>query len=372
MLNTFEDRAESGGFVHLFESARRWRDFDLTVFGPQAARQRVADKLPGADFVPIPSCEGVTRNRLVVHAFRMIAAAVMLPGRLRRFDAIYVLSHSLADLAPAVLASPRRTVAQVFHLQPLPWKRPGSIVNNTFAYANEVLGIGTVRLFVRNVVVLTTLMEPQLRLPSRTRVFVVGSGTWTIPVDGVRRDSAARSGAVYVGRLHPAKGVDDLIAAWAIVHSQVPDAVLTLVGGGDPDFVDSLKARVGALGLGPSVRFAGFVSDLEKANAISSSRVFVSASIEEGWGIAVGEALSLGVPCVTYDLPVYRAVFPGGRIAAPLRDVSAFAAGIVTLLRDDDRNRLLSAQAGELSKDFSWDSVARIEEDAIRAASKTV
>ncbi|MBV8149724.1 MAG: glycosyltransferase family 4 protein [Candidatus Eremiobacteraeota bacterium] len=367
-MNTYEKRAESGGFVHLFQTAKRWRGVELTIFGPEAARSRVCSELPSAHFSAIPSCENLTGNRAVVYAFRALSAAAMLPKRLRRFDAIYVLSQSLPDILPAILARPGRTVAQVFHLQPPPWKRPGSLLNNIFAYVNESLGVTLVRRFARNVVVLTSSIEPALRLAPGTHVTAVGSGTWTIPIDAFGMGVHVRAGAIYVGRLHPAKGINDVIDAWAIVQANLPDAVLTLVGSGDEGYIRALHTRIERLSLADSVRFAGFVAEEEKARILGNARAFITASREEGWGIAVAEALALGVPSVTYDLPVFRDVFSRGRIGVPVGDVNALANGILTLLKDDETHARLSAQARELAANFSWDSVARAEEEAIRRA----
>jgi glycosyltransferase involved in cell wall biosynthesis len=368
VMNTYESRAESGGFVHLFQGAKRWRDMELTVFAPELARSRVSRELPEARFVAIPSCETVIANRAAVYLFRTLAAASLLPKRLRSFDAIYVLSPSLPDIVPAVVASPDRTVAQVFHLQAPPWKRPGSVVNNVFAFASEWLGVALVRRFVRNVVVLTSCIEPALRLSPQTRVTPVGSGTWTGPVEGLDIATRDRAGAVYVGRLHPAKGLDDVVDAWAVVHAHFPDAALTLVGSGDESYLRTLRSRIERLNLGDCVRLAGFVTEKEKAQILAGARVFVSASKEEGWGISIAEALALGVPCVTYDLPVFREVFPEGRIGVPTGNVPALAEAITVLLQDDGLREILSAGGRKLAAKLSWDSVADREAEAIRFA----
>ncbi|MBV8721237.1 MAG: glycosyltransferase [Candidatus Eremiobacteraeota bacterium] len=370
LMNTYEDAAESGGFVHLFQSAKRW-NFDVTVFGPEEARTRVARELPGAAFVAIPSWDRRTKSRAISYALRTAAAVSALPKRLRRFDAIYTLSQSLPDLLPAVVAAPRKTVAQVFHLQPLPWKRPGNIVNNVIAYLNEAIGVALVRRFVRHVVVLTPDIEPALRLSSRVRITHAGSGTWTIPVDRFVEGTLRQQVAIYVGRLHPAKGLDDVVDAWARVHARLPQATLVLVGTGDESYVASLKSRVERLGLDATVHFTGFVSQEEKARTIAAARAFVTASREEGWGIAVAEALALGVPCVTYDLPVFRRIFSEGRIGVPIGDIDGLANGIVTLLQDDALHATLSARGREFAAALSWDSVAKREEEAILGAARS-
>lgn len=366
VINTFEkESGMAGGFVHIFESVKRWRDSDVTVFAPEVARTVVAEQLPDAGFISIPSPDRWTRSLAMLFLTRIFTALFTTVRRLRRCDVIYVFSHFLPDIVPAVCASPDRMVVQVFHLQEPPGRRAGNFVRNLMAYANEFLGMLLVRRYVRNVVVLNDVTVPELKLPASTRIYRVGAGAWPIPVDDFLRPLEARSGVVSVGRIHPTKGIDDLVDAWAAVHETCPSARLTLVGTGDAGHVQTLRERIASRQLESSVHLAGFVSEEEKARIVSGARVFVSASKEEGWGIAVAEALALGVPCVTYDLPVFAEAFPSGRLEVRTGDVTGLANALLTLLTDDERYQSLAAQARRLGTTFSWESVARAEEDAI-------
>jgi glycosyltransferase involved in cell wall biosynthesis len=51
----------------------------------------------------------------------------------------------------------------------------------------------------------------------------------------------------------------------------------------------------------------------------------VAPSFEEGFEMAILEALASGTPAVTWDLPVYREVFPKGLKRIPVGDVDSFA-----------------------------------------------
>jgi glycosyltransferase involved in cell wall biosynthesis len=326
--------------------------------------------LPDAEFVTIPSPDAMTKSLAFIFVCRIVSAAVVLPKRLRTCDAIYPLAHFFPDVLPAFLASRRRTAVIVHHMQGPPWKRAGNLVRNMLAYANERLGLALTRRFARVVVVVNHLVEAELHLPPGRAVFCSGNGTWTTPVDGAARDLEERSGAVFVGRFHPTKGILDLIEAWPIVLERVPNARLTLVGKGEPAYVEIVRGRIASLGLEGSIRMAGRVTNEQKAQIIGSARVFATATKEEGWGIATAEAMALGTPCVTYDLPVFRDVFPRGRLEVAEGDVRAFAAAVVTLLTDDAAFRRLAIEARELGASFSWDHVARVEEEAILAVAR--
>lgn len=369
LINTYERYgAAAGGIVHIFESAKRWRNAEITVFAPETARSDVRRELPQAFFVAIPSPDRWIGSKALVFVARIVGALATSLPKLRRLDVLYAISPFLPDLLPALCAAPRRTVAQVFHLQEPPGKRPGAFARNVLAYGNEALGMLLLRRFVRSVVVLNDTDTPKADLPATTQIFRVGAGAWTIPIDGAFRPPHQRGGVLSVSRLAPSKGLDDVIDAWAIVHEALPDANLTLVGTGDDDaYVASLHARAASHGIADRVEFAGFVSNERKLELVAGARLFVTASKEEGWGIAVAEALALGVPCVTYALPAFAEAFPQGRMEVPVGDVRALGEAIVALLRDDARYERLAAQALELGRTFSWDSVARIEERAIAA-----
>jgi glycosyltransferase involved in cell wall biosynthesis len=372
LVTTYEDAYDgmAGGYIHFFEVARRWRDFDLVFYAPEMARKRVAKELPDAEFVAIPSCDGVTKSPALLFGYRMLMASLTLPGRMRKLDAIYTFTHFVGDVLPAVLASPRRTAAQVHHLQDAPWRRPGGIVHNMLAYANEMLGVVLIRHFVKSIVVVNGLVEHELRLPRDARVFLSGNGTWTMPVDDAARPPLERTGAVFVGRFHPTKALDDLIEAWALAHDRVPGQTLTLVGTGEASYVAELKARAERHGLGSSIVFTGLVSNERKAEIIGGARVFATATKEEGFGIASAEAMALGTPCVTYDLPVFGDVFPTGRLSAPVGDVKLLADALVRLLTDEPLFLQLAAEAKTLGQSFSWDHVSRVEEQAILAVAR--
>ncbi len=114
-----------------------------------------------------------------------------------------------------------------------------------------------------------------------------------IPSVGPKRPADGKLRLLYLGRLHPKKGLDVLIAAM----KALPDHVrLDIYGSGDPSYVASLKTQIGS---DSRIVLRGHADDGRKALAFAQADLFVLPSHSENFGIAVAEALAHGVAVVT-------------------------------------------------------------------------
>jgi glycosyltransferase involved in cell wall biosynthesis len=146
----------------------------------------------------------------------------------------------------------------------------------------------------------------------------------------------------FTGRLVPHKGVDVILRAL----SQLPDDVVLVVIGAGPR-LPSLLGLARRLGVSDRVRFCARVSDedLPRYLALADVFVFPSQSRLEGFGLAVAEAMAVGLPVVIADMPGVREVIePGqeGLLAEPLL-ADDLAAKIRTLLDDPELARRMGA-----------------------------
>jgi glycosyltransferase involved in cell wall biosynthesis len=135
---------------------------------------------------------------------------------------------------------------------------------------------------------------------------------------------------------------------------EVPDATLSLVGTPSPDY--DVAADVRRLGLSESVAIREGLSDAQVHELMATARFFVTASREEGYGLAVQEALARRIPCVTFSIPAFESAFPFGRHVAASFDARALARALEDMYRDDVLNDVaVSAQRYRFS---TWDDVA--------------
>lgn len=163
---------------------------------------------------------------------------------------------------------------------------------------------------------------------------------------------------VYMGSFMPYKNVETLIRAVA----ELPGRTLHLLSRITPARRAELEALIDPRG--GSVVFHGGVTDAEYAALLADRAVLVSASLDEGYGLPVAEALALGVPAVVTDMPIFREVAGEGALYAPGTDAAAFAAGIRALDDPARHGEVVAAGAAHIAR-FSWDRSAAILLDAL-------
>lgn len=104
---------------------------------------------------------------------------------------------------------------------------------------------------------------------------------------------------IAVGRLHAQKGFDLLIQSWQLIAARHPDWQLVVYGhGGD---LQKLQQQLEKAGLTSSMTFAGTTDNIYKE--YQNSAFYVMSSRYEGWGLVLVEAMSCGLPCVSFDCP---------------------------------------------------------------------
>jgi glycosyltransferase-like protein len=198
---------------------------------------------------------------------------------------------------------------------------------------------------------------------------------------GQAQELRRRAGAVgrplilSVGGIEPRKGSDTLVQAVAALKRAGRDPVLAVVGGHSfqdyRPYRDRVLASLPGLGLrlDDDVVMAGTVPDAELPAWYAAADVLAFPSTKEGWGLAVLEAMSAGLPVVASDLPVFGEYLTPGRDAllVPVDDASALAAALAAVLDDPDLAARLRSAALVTCERFSWARSAA-EHRAIYAA----
>jgi len=119
--------------------------------------------------------------------------------------------------------------------------------------------------------------------------------------------------AISLGRIHPKKGTDVLIEAYAATLGKDAAWQLVIVGPDQLGWRKELETMAARLGIADRITWTGSLEGTLKWGAFSSSEVFVLPSHQENFGIVVAEALSCGLPVIVSDkVNIWREVVSGG------------------------------------------------------------
>jgi glycosyltransferase involved in cell wall biosynthesis len=304
-----------------------------------------------------------TQGQGAALAAEYVRRAVDARLRAPHADVAVAASHFIPDAA-ALTGATRGGAYGVAYIYHLVTERSDRTLRTIWSKADERLSLSLIRrsagtIFTSNTETFTALRKRGIE-PTRTNVgldissFRVGDPARALPV------------GVFISRLVPKKGLLDAVEAWASVAAVIPEARLIVAGTG-PELIPA-KKRADELGISRLVSWRGFVSESEKRELLATSRVLVAPSYEEGWGIAVAEALASGLPVVGYRLPTLDEIFGDVYRAVLIGDIDALADGIIGLLRDDCVAGAVSAVGHHTVRRFDVDRVAQAELKTILAA----
>jgi len=158
--------------------------------------------------------------------------------------------------------------------------------------------------------------------------------------------------AVFIGRLHPQKGVLELIDIWKLVTDKIPKSKLAIIGDGQLE--EKLKEKIKMSKLKNNIVLFGFKSGQAKYDIFKESKIVVHPSIYDSGGMAAAEAMAWGLPGVSFDLESLKTYYPGGMLKSQLNNYQSFASNIINLLQNKTLYKNTSSEALELIRS-TWD-----------------
>ncbi len=163
---------------------------------------------------------------------------------------------------------------------------------------------------------------------------------------------------LYLGRIKKYKSVQHLIAAFALVRKQVPEARLAVVGTGD--YLPALRHQAEELHLSDAVVFTDFVPSEVKVEYMCRSHLMVYPSLREGWGLTNIEANSCGTAVIAADSPGLRDSVRDGvsGLLYEYGNIGQLAEHILSLLSDPARRQQLEQGGVRWAAQFDWDMAA--------------
>jgi len=166
-----------------------------------------------------------------------------------------------------------------------------------------------------------------------------------------------RKVVVAAGRLTYQKGFERLVAAYVPLATSHPDWQLRISGEGQRP--PARHQQVDAAGVGDRILLGGVTHELERELAEAS--IYAMSSRYEGLPMVLLEALSKGVPPVSFDCPEgpRQLIVDGSNgLLVPEGDVAALTEALRTLMDDEELRRRLGAQALETARSYQAEAIA--------------
>lgn len=163
-----------------------------------------------------------------------------------------------------------------------------------------------------------------------------------------------------LGRIHPKKGLDYLLRAWAIVEARYPEWRLRIAGADESGYAGELRALARRLALSHVTIEEPIYGD-SKWDAYRGADLFVLPSLNENFGLTVAEALAAGIPVISTKGTPWRQLETEGCgwwIDHGVEPQAAVLDTAMAMPRASLRRMGAKGRAW-IERDFSWDVAAR-------------
>ena len=341
-----DDKDAGGSEVHADEFMSRWAAAGLDVVHRTSAAvgRPSADRRNGYSVIRRGGRLTVFPRAIVAEMFRSMG----------RYDAVVEIWNGVPWLSPLWCRRPR--VLVLHHVHGPMWDQ---MFSRPFAAVGRRLEASWAPPLYRRTPTITTSEDTRHELielgwrPELVHTGPVGVDEFFCPSESVSKTS--EPSVLAVGRLAPVKRFDRLLDQMLEVRRMVPNASLTLVGDGPLNA--SLREWVTENDAEAWVTFAGRVSRDELRDLYRRSWIVASASLAEGWGLALTEAAGCGTPAAATDIFGHRCSVLDGRTGL-LGPIDELSSSIVRLLTDHELRGTLATTGVERARELSWDVLA--------------
>lgn len=160
---------------------------------------------------------------------------------------------------------------------------------------------------------------------------------------------------ISIGRFNPEKGFFDLIDVIKIVKKTIPNIKLTLIG--DGNLYSLINDKIVDNNLTNNIQLTGFLNKNEIEGYLLNSSIYLMTSLSESFGIALLEAMSYGLPSISFDNEGANNLLNNDvGIIIKNRDKDLMAKEIINLL--NDKKRLTEYSLKSISKSHEYNLMA--------------
>lgn len=283
----------------------------------------------------------------------------------KQINAIYSCSDvAYADIWPAFLICLGKPeinwITRIYHVLLNPKKRHGNKLVNFIAFYLQRLSFFLIKKRSNHILALNNKLKKELlnlNFP-KDRTDILGAGIEFRKINKFKATEKLDFDAVVLARVAPAKGIYDMVKIWKLVHEKNPGWKLAWIGSGG-GYEHELRSKIKENGLENSFYLLGYLKKEKILNIFKSCKIFLCSDHENGWGLAISEAMASGLPVVSFGIDIFGGVYKKGYISVPLGNTQKFAGETINLLEDENLRKKLAKEAILQSSVFDLDTVSK-------------
>jgi glycosyltransferase involved in cell wall biosynthesis len=200
----------------------------------------------------------------------------------------------------------------------------------------------------------------------RNPIAVIPNGVDTTSLAGPKTDLSDLLGhnsvgihqkaILFLSRLHPKKGLENLLAAWRGLAADYPQWRLVIAGAGDPAYEETLRQLIHDYDLARQVLIYGAAYGEEKRRLLLAVDGFVLPSFSEGFSVVILEAAAAGLPIVLTPECNFPELTAAGAAFEISPSAPAVEAGLRRLLKLSDAERQAMGARGRklMQQSYTW------------------
>ncbi len=343
-----DDPDAGGSEVHADECMRRWAAAGLDVLHRTSAAV-------GRPRVAVRNGYRVVRRGSRYSVFPRTMVSELL-HRMGPRDALVEIWNGVPWMSPIWFRGPRMTFIHHVHgpmwdqMFPPPFGAVGRLLEARLAPPFYRRGLtATPSDSTRDEVIEVMGLRPE-------RVVAIPNGVDSFFHPGGERETAPM--VVAVGRQAPVKRFVELLNACEQARAVGPHPTLRLVLVGDGPDRGLIEAWIAEHQASAWVTLAGRVSNEELRDLYRRAWLVASASLAEGWGLALTEGAACGTPSVATDISGHRCSVIDGETGILVAELSDLGAAIARVISDDALRSRLGEAARRRAATLTWDRVA--------------
>lgn len=363
------DTSLSGGDQLIIDIAPRLpKDIKLVVITPDFAKKywNGIDQ-QNIEFRYLKRNPFDLKNSLFLVFFSYIVRAWQVYFILRKeknLEVIYSCSDvAYADIWPVFFLKGRSSkikwLTRVYHVLLSPTQRQGNFLANFLAFYLQKLSFWMMKKKSDPILALNERLQGELLeldFP-KDKTKILGAGIDFQMIHNFKPTKKYDYDIIALGRIAPVKGIYDIVKIWKIVHQDRSELKFAWIGGGPEVYQQKMIKLLKEKRLEDSFSMLGFIEKYEVYNILKSAKIFVCSDHENGWGLAICEAMSASLPVISYNIDIFGGVYKKGFRSVELFDTSAFAKEILAVLANPSLREKLSQDAQDQAKEFDHQQV---------------